>query len=541
LQSRQKKTLLPFAVNTSNSNSTLRIETEKTAIFCLSELNREKGGGFIKKKPSEKTIFITKVYYPFWHASYTNLNVIIDGLNIASHSIIYPTISDVNTFKNDLNEEFATRQVYSTFLSNHLGYFQELNGEKTINIDGFIVDLDFVKEFTDYLTEATPQTEVVDGILISPANDEEAVVEKIKRLTDSHNQFRFTLEQLDENIKILNTKTQFFLAALNDEIADIDRKYSGQIQKAKLNFEKEKAIIDRAYSEKITEITEKFEQENVALNKKIIQHEKTISDIGADIEHLDVEIKNAIINKDEQTEARLKEKRNELKKELPEFTPAIKDLKLKIQELEESKNNKLFQFRQNNQTEIREASKELLEVEAARDAEKKNCQTEMEKIEEYTSKITSDMDRLYKRVEETLSAFENLGIKGEKAPPLLVHMPFYLFCYGGQSEKRFSYVAPSKVNSIDLAVRLKTLGRKRLTQLFQPRSLKIVSILNRFIELLNENVAFRHEITDAADKANLLRSSENIALIQQGLIGLKEEGWISKEEFEVFTQTLTQI
>jgi hypothetical protein len=542
LQSNHKKMLLPFAINTDDSKGTVRIETEKSAIFCLSELNRDKGGGFLKKKPSEKTVFIDKVYYPFWFSSCENLNVIFDGLNISSHSIIYPTIPDVDAFKNDLNERFATRQIYSTFLTNHSGYFQEANGEKTITIDGLIVDLDFVKEFMDYLKEATTRNEVVDGVLISPAHDEEAIVKKIKGIADSHNQFKLTLEQLGETIKILNTKTQFFLAALNDEKTAIDRKYMGQVQKATLNLEIEKTKIDKAYSKKITEITEKFEQENVALNKVAIQQEKIINDINADIEHLEVEIKNAIINKDEQAESRLKEKRNELKKKIPEFVPVTKNLKLKIQELEENKNNELFRLRQENQTKIKEASGELVEIEATRDAEKKNCQTEMEKIEEFTSKITSDIDKFYKMIEETLRAFDSLGIRGESVPPLLVHMPFYLFCYtAAQSEKRFSYVAPSKVNNIDLGVRLKTLGRKKLTQLFQPLSQKTVYILNRFIELLNENVAFRHEITEAASKADLLKSRDDIALIQNGLNGLKEDGWISKDEYEAFTQTLTQI
>jgi hypothetical protein len=541
LQSNHKKTLLPFAVNTNESNGTLRIETEKSAIFCLSELSRDKGGGFLRKKPSEKTVFIDKMYYPFWYASYENLNVVFDGLNISSHSIIYPSIPDVNAFKNDLDERFATRQIYSTFLANNSGYFQETNVEKTITIDGLIADLDFAKEFMDYLKEATTQTEVLDGVLISPANDEEAIVKKIKGLADSHDQFKLTLEQLGETIKILNTKTQFFLASLNDEITAIDRKYKGQIQKATATLEVEKTKIDKAYSKKITEITEKFEQENVALNKESIQQEKIINGINADIERLELEIKNATINKDEQAEARLKEKKNELKKKLPEFVPVMKNLKLKTQELEESKNNELFQLRQENQTKIKEASMELLESEAARDAEKKNCQTEMEKIEEYTSKITSDIDKLYKMVEETVRAFDSLGIRGENVPPLLVHMPFYLFGYTAQSEKRFSYVAPSKVNCIDLGVRLKTLGRKKLSQIFQPRSQKTVSILNRFIELLNENVAFKHEITEAASKADLLKSREDIALIKNGLNGLKEDGWISKDEYDDFTQKLTQI
>lgn len=541
MQNSHEKTLLPFAAYTSHGSGVLKIETEKSAIYCLSELNRDKGGGFFKKKPPEKTVFIAKIYYPFWIASYADYNVIFDGLNISLHSIMYPTIPDVNVFINDLNQRSDTRQIYSTFLSNHLSYFQEINGEKAIAINGLIADLDFVREFMDYLKEATTQTQVVDGVLITPANTEEETVKKIEALNDSYNQFILTLEKLGKTIKLLNAKTRVFLTALNDEVAAIDEKYSEKIQKATLELEKAKSKLNKAYSERVTEVTEKFEQESVALNKKAIHLEKVIQDINNDLDQFEVEIKNATINKDEQAEAKLKEKRNELKKQLSEFVPAMKNMKVKIQEREDSKKNQLFQLRQENQAEIKEASRDLLEIEDARDAEEKFCRDEMEKMEDYTSKITSDLDKLGKTMEATLNAFDYFGIRGANVPPLLVHMPFHLVYYMAQSERRFIYVAPSKVNSICIGVRLKSLGRKKLSQLFQPRSQKALAILNRFIVLLNENVAFRHEITEACSKASLLKSSEDRALIQNGLNGLKEDGWISNDEFESFSQALTQI
>jgi hypothetical protein len=454
---------------------------------------------------------------------------------------MYPTIPDVNVFINDLNQRSDTRQIYSTFLSNHLGYFQEIRGEKAIVINGLIADLDFVREFMNYLKEATTQTQVVDGVIVTPANTEEETVKKIEALNDSHNQFSLTLEKLGETMKLLNAKTRVFLTALNDEVVAIDEKYSEKIQKATLEFEKVKSKINKAYSEKVTEVTEKFEQKNVALNKEVIHLEKVIQDINNDIEQLEGEIKNATINKDEQAEAKLKGKRSELKKQGPEFVAAMKNMKIKIHELEDSKKNQLFQLRQENQAEIKEASRDLLEIEEARDAEKKFCQDEMEKMEDYTSKITSDLDKLGKTMEATLNAFDYFGIRGGNVPPLLVHMPFHLVYYMSQSERRFIYVAPSIVNTICVGVRLKSLGRKKLTQLFQPRSQKTLTILNRFIVLLNENVAFRHEITEACSKASLLKSNEDRALIQNGLNELKEEGWISNDEFESFSQTLTQI
>jgi hypothetical protein len=122
---------------------------------------------------------------------------------------------------------------------------------------------------------------------------------------------------------------------------------------------------------------------------------------------------------------------------------------------------------------------------------------------------------------------------------LLVYLPFYLRCYQSKSDKRFTYVSPSIVSSMSFNARLKAIGKKRITQLFQPRSQRIVSILNSFIVLLEENVAFSHEINEACDKVNFLQSREAIESIKNGLGELRNEGWLSDSELEFFRQILT--
>jgi hypothetical protein len=91
---------------------------------------------------------------------------------------------------------------------------------------------------------------------------------------------------------------------------------------------------------------------------------------------------------------------------------------------------------------------------------------------------------------------------------------------------------------MSFSTRLKAIGKKKITQLFQPRSQKIISILNAFIALMENNVAFNHEINEACNKVNLLQSKEATELIKNGLSKLKEQGWLSDSEFESFRQKL---
>ena len=162
----------------------------------------------------------------------------------------------------------------------------------------------------------------------------------------------------------------------------------------------------------------------------------------------------------------------------------------------------------------------------------------MEKIEDFTSTIIGKIDQLTKIGEAAISQFEKLGIRQEQTGSLLLYMPFYLICYQSGPNKRCTFLAPSFASSSGISVRLRSLGKTRITQLFQPRSQKIISVLNRFLLLLEENIAFSHEISEAGSKANLLESKDKVELIRKGLSQLRTDDWLSGTEFESFSQLL---
>ena len=540
MQRKTNKTLLPFATLAPTSGASFTIDAERAAVFCLAELSRDKGGGFFKKRPPEKLVFIAEVYYPFWVAPLGRLTLLLDGLNATSHTINYSVLPDLKVFKDKMDIRSETRQAYVTFLSTNLNYFKGSDREETKVIDGLMTDADFLKEFMPYLNEATTtETPVVDSVLISPATDEAAVLAMTKELEDLQSKFIGEVKELNEIIKLLDLKTKEFLEMLRKEAKETEQRFSKSIEEAKVALENKTSQINREYTGKITETSSRFEQETLASQKEIIALEKTQEQLAAEIEHCEAEIKTATINKDDVTEQKWKEKRSALKKELSEILKRTKVVAEKIKKIDENKKHAIFQLKSENDAKIKEASKDLMAVEASRDAEISIFQSEMEKLEELTTNIIKQIDQLAKMREATIAEFENLGVQQKKASSSLVHMPFYLIRYQSGPNRRYTFFAPSLVGSVGVGAKLRSaIGKTKISQLFQPRSKKIVSLLNKFAVLLEEDIAFGSEINEACHKANLL-SAENLRQsIETGLNKLKEDGWLSEQERASFRQMM---
>ncbi|MCK5641948.1 MAG: hypothetical protein KAJ19_14185, partial [Gammaproteobacteria bacterium] len=178
---RIEKALLPFAV-CSQEKTIFNDEVEKATVFCLSELNREKEGGFLKKRDAEKLIFISKVYYPFWIMPIREMTVLLDGLNTTSHEISYPALPNLKSFKEILKNQPITHQVYTNFLSNNQNFFQSSTMQQEL-VEGLLNDSKFTIEFLEYTKEATTiKSPIVDSVLITPALDKEDVSKTFQRV-----------------------------------------------------------------------------------------------------------------------------------------------------------------------------------------------------------------------------------------------------------------------------------------------------------------------------------------------------------------------
>jgi hypothetical protein len=535
-----QKTLLPFAA-CSQANVVFDDAVEKAAIFCVAELSREKGGGFFKKQEAEKLVFISKVYYPFWLAPFRDMTLLLDGLNVAARPITYPALPDHKAFKEKLSGGPMTRQVHANFLSTNQNYYQSSGEEQKIVVEGLLNGSEFTVEFLNYVKEATASdSPIADVVLITPALNEDGVSKMLQNVENTRLKLAEELADLNEIIKLLNSRTQESQASLREEIKAVEKKFSVQIQKAKTTLESKVAKINKDYADEVTRVSNKFEQKITDLQKDLLKLEKSKEQLDAEIEHVEAEIKTSAINKDDSAEKKWKERRNELKDQRPEIDSKLKETEKQIQEIEDERTTELLQLKQDNDAKIKQASKELLEIEASRDAETKICQNEMEKIEELTANLIEKIDELAKNREAVMLEFDELGFRQQRINSSLVYMPFYLSCYQSKENKRYICLSPSCVSDGGLGARLKAVGKTKISQLFQPRSRKIVSILNSFIALLDENIVFNREISEACLKTNLLQMEKAQEAIKNGLNKLKAQGWLSDSELETFNQAVAQ-
>lgn len=534
------KSILPFSKLSQNRSEPFTKESERAAIFCLAELEREKGGRLIMKQPPEKLVFIAEVCYPFWLVAFDEIGLLFDGLSTTSYALTYFPIPEIQLFLDNVNRSSKTRQAYMTFLSDNVNYFQASGNEERNIIDGLITDLEFLQEFTSYLSEATPvKTPLSDVVLISPAVDESSILSKIQQLRDWKSGFVEEVNALYTSMKLLNAKTENFVKVIRKEIEEVRGKFDKEIEKFKASVAGEVDDTRKEYDEKVTEFSKAVEEKLLSLQQEKIKFEKIKEQLTSEIEHCESEIKTCAINKDGVSEHKWKEKRDQLKRQLSETEAQIKELDKEIEGIKDEKKLKIFELKSECEAKINEVTKNLVEIESSRDAKIRLYEEEIEKLEELTSTIIKQIDKLAKLRETSIREFDKLGIKQQRKECTLIYMPFYLACYQSESRKRYAHFPPSIVNSVSFAVRFKgALGKARVKQLLQPRSQKIVSLLNKFPVMMEQNAVFDREMNEACAEANRLRTKDLRESIKNGLVKLKEEGWFSEKEFEVFYQIL---
>ena len=532
--------ILPFSVLSEDRREPFTKEMEKAAIFCFAELERIKGGGLILKQPAEKPAFIAEICYPFWRIPWGESSLLFDGLNTTAYTLTYKIIPNVKAFMEDLERSSKTLETYMAFLSSNVNYFRAFNNEKEMVIDGLITDPNLLNDFNLYLSEATQvKAPLSDMVVLSPTIDELTISSIKQELESLNSEFKEEVNILYRSMKILNTTTGNFIEAIRSKIKAIEEEFSKEIKRYESFITQKVDRIRKEFDERITKLSKNFEEQLFRLHRGKIMFKKSKEQTLGRIEQYRVEVKTCVVNKDVVGERKWKEAIHECKKKLPVLEAKIKELNVKIKEINDKKSLEIFELRSEHETKIKEAKKDLLEIEASRDAKIQIHEQEMEQLEELTSTIIEQIDKMAKLKEAALAEFEKLGIQQKHRKRALIYMPFYLVCYQSESKKRYVHFPPSVVSSIGFSVKLKgALGKAKISQLLVPRFKTIVSLLNKFPPLIEQNAVFEREINEAGAKADILKTKFMSELVKNGLKRLKIEGWFSEKEYEVLNQKL---
>lgn len=515
-------------------------DMEKAAAFCFAEMEREKGGGLILKKPEEKMVFLAKFAYPFLSAPWNGLSLIFDGLKQCAHPLAYKSVPDVKTFIENAHRSSKSIETYTAFLLDNVNYFQMLSEEKTLVFEALITDPTFLGEFNQYLSEAKPlETSETEVVSLSPLVDEAAAlstVEELKRLKSS---FEAEVDALNEGMKLLNKTTRAFVKEFHEKMKAVNEEFKEKIRKEEETVAQKVSRINEEYDEQRVKLMKTFEKQLLTLQKEKVKFEKTRAQLLEKIEQYNLEAKTCAANKDSVGERKWKEKINEAKRELSEIEKRLEETEDRIREVEGERSAETFKLRSEWESRIKEAKRDLLELEASRDAKIQIHKQEMERLESLTANLIQQINNVIKLRETDLANFKNLGFSQRDKHLNLVYVPFYLACYAAETKKRYVVFPPSTVNSIGFTTKLKgALGKAKVKHLLVSRFKAVTSLLEGLPALADKNAAFAREIFEAGEKADMLKNKQKRESIGSGLKKLTEEGWLSDKELEAFSQKL---
>lgn len=522
------KLILPFSVPSSNRKEPFSKDMERATILCLAEAERSKGEGFVLKGPVEKLVFIAEVCYPLWLIPWRDTTLLFDGLGIVSHKLCYEVIPDVKSFVDGIQRSSETCEAYSAFLSSNLNYFRDSENMREKVVDGLVAEQELLQDFTLYLSEAKPvKAPIDDKVVLSPTIDESTVTSITEELQTLRTRFVEEVENLYKSMKLLNRATENFIKIIRSEIKEIEKSFGEKIEKCRALVSKKVEEIQREYDKKVTQLTRKIENQLYDLHQKRVKLEKTKEHLTSKIERCEAEIKTCALNKDSAGEQKWREESKKYRKELSTRESEIKEVDKKIKELEGIKKPEISKLMSECEAKVDKVTKELRDLEASRDAKVHVVGQKMETLEELTSSIISQIDKIVKQREATVEKINRLGLPMKRLKYALVYMPFYLVCYRSQSKTRYVLYPPSTVSSLSLSVKLKGIfGKAKIKQLLRPRSKTITSFLNKFPTLLERNAVFEKEIKDAGAKVNVLRRTDLRDSAMRGFEQLREEGWI---------------
>jgi len=541
VHSKIMQTILPFSVLSENRKESFAKEIERTAIFCFAELERAKGGGLILKQPVEKLVFIAESCYPFWLFPWGESNLLFEGLGTTAYTLTYKAIPDVNAFTENLKRGSKTLETFMAFLSDNVNYFQSPKTEKELVINWLITDPNLLNEFKSYLSEAKQvETPSSDMMMLLSVIDEPTISSITQELENLKSEFKEELNVLYRSMKLLSKTTNNFVKTIRSKIETIEEEFDEEIKKQEGIITPKVNRINEEYDEQITKLKQDFEEQLLPLQKEKVKFEKTKEQVLNKIESCKIEAKTCAANRDAVGERKWKEKADESKKELSEVESKIREIEGKVRGIEESKSLETFRLRSDREAKVKEARKDLLELEASRDAKIQIHKQEIEKLESLTSTITQHIDEMAKLREVDLANFQKLGIQQKNKNPSLIYLPFYLVCYQAEQKRRYVLFSPCVANSIGLITKLKgALGRAKVKQILVPRFKTITLFLNKFHTLIERNAVFEREINELGSKANILKASFREQILN-GLRQLKEEGWLSEKEFETFAEAYSK-
>jgi hypothetical protein len=530
------KYILPFSVLSERRRKPFTAEMEIAAVFSVAELNRKKGTRILLKLSKEKIVFISKIGYPLRLLPFSNKVLLFDGLGVSDYNLQYSMILNIKHLAGILKTGPKTLETHMALLTDNTNYFGAPVKEKNHLVKGLISNPDFLKEMDSYRQEAIKmENQPIKIGLLSPTIEESRLLSITHELADLHSTFEKDIKTLNISIKLLNKATQNFLKELSEEAKAIREEFVAKINEEEIIVAPKVNALREEYDKKTIELAQKFENRQLPLHQQKMKLEKSKEEVTSKIEQYQLEAENRSNLDDQPGKQKCKRNANVAKNELSGIQDQLKKNDEALKDLENQRTFEAMELRSTLEAGIKEARKNLVEIEASRDAKILLNTQEMEKLQEKTKLLCHQMSSMTIVREKDISQFEKLWLRqeSENLNNALVYVPFYVVCYDSEKKKkRYLVIPPTAIGNIGISTRLKgALGRAKIKAFHVPRFKAITSLADT-IQLESErNSIFKTELKEIGEENNILAGSSALEEIEKGLLSLRDQGWLTDKDF----------
>jgi hypothetical protein len=534
-----RKLIIPFSCPSKDRIQPFTQDMEMAAIYYLAQKERKKGEGRVLKKPEEKLAFIAKTGYPIWLVPYKGRTLIFDGLEFTNNTLSINKIPDIKDFETDIQASSKLHEAYSAALSQNSSYFQNFTGKEETIIEGLITNTDFVKDFSECIKDAVDMSKVeTTKAILAPLLDESEVASSLEKLSEIRTKVENDINNLSSTMRFLSKSSRDQVKSLQSEMKKSVKEFDKKIKTLKPKVMAKIKIIKIKRDNEVTRISKNYARKLRLLHQKKVLIERTLERYSAEIERVDSDIKVCREKKDEAREFQLNQKIDDIKKKIPILNKEFKDIEKQIINVEDAKKIEVSRARSKPDDEIEKAMKSLDDIAAEKEAKARLEMQEITSLEDMTSVIIKQIDSMIKEKEIELNEIDRIGIQERRRNQALVYIPIYFVSYETELGKRYVVYPPSAVSSMGIKTKLKgVFGAGKMNSLISTRSQSIAALVDNIIDLTQENPVFQKEITEAGLKTCIFHNPDLRDAIKRGITKLKEEGWISENEFGFRYQT----
>ncbi|HIE18248.1 TPA: hypothetical protein EYP75_00835 [Candidatus Bathyarchaeota archaeon] len=534
--------VFPFTIPSEDRKIRLKRRMELAAIFSLTELIRDKGGGLISKKPAEEILFISEICYPFWFIPWRRRTLVFDGFDLKSHTISFDILPDANIFIQEMKGSSSKLETYSAFLSHNLNYFARFSGKGQKVIKGLIMDPNLMNDLFSLFRKAKHVKGPLEKGILPLVMDHLLAETAIKELQNFEKVLEDDVKKLSKITKILIKTTEKHINAVKAEIKKTKKRSDIKINRLMSKIAKKTEKIRKSYDKKIIKISGNANQKIQNLTGEDAELQAERDHLRSYIEQCKSQVSTAQERKDEKQEEYWRQKLKSSRLRFLQIGKRLKEIEKEIKKISSTRNSEISRLKLEYASKAEEYMTEVRKLEATRDAKIKMSQDSTKSLKRLTSKIVRQINMLIEARNLALKELREMGCPVYKRKITLAYMPFFLVCYSRNLKKRYVTFPPSIANTMNGVSKIKSALRPyTIRSMLQEYSLPIANLLNELVDSIQQNSMLEDRILKICTKSNLLRQKTFRRDIEKGLKELAKERWLSKEELQILTSRLEEI